>query len=279
MSLVSPGAMLRDAHRGGYAVCAFNVENLEMAQAVIEGAEGLNAPVIVQTTPSTLKYAPASAFVGMIASLAGLSRAPVALHLDHATNLDLVRLCLQAGYTSIMIDGSLLPYEENLALSKEAVLIAGGVPVEAELGTVGGKEDELSSDSMLADPEQAEEFVRLTGVSSLAVAIGTAHGVYKGAPKLDLSLLGRIRALLEVPLVLHGGSGVPTATIRACIAQGISKVNYATDLRIAYTQAVRDWMAVNAEGFDPKLYGRAAREAVRAAVDRLISVSGSEGKA
>lgn len=279
MPLVTLKQMLNDALSNNYAICAFNVENLEMAQAVILSADNLYSPVIIQTTPSTLKYAPPEVFVGMIKSLADLVRIPVALHLDHGSNLEILKHCLTAGYTSVMIDGSLLPFEENIALSKKAVIMSGIIPVEAELGTIGGKEDSLSAGIQYANPNQVNDFVRQTSVFSLAVAIGTAHGVYKGNPKLDLNLLKKIHELVDIPLVLHGTSGVPEDLVRACIRLGISKVNYATDLRIAYTDAIRNWVSKNMNSFDPKQIGNDAKEAVVKIVSDRIRLVGSDGKA
>lgn len=278
MPLVSSKDMLLKAAREGYAVGAFNIENMEIAQAVIEGAVEMNAPVMIQTTSGTLQYAPPEVFYGMVKALADRVSVPIALHLDHGSGLELVQRCRDAGYTSLMIDGSKLPFEDNVDITRKAVTMAEDIPVEAELGTVGGKEDGMEGGIQYTDPAKAAEFVQRTGLSSLAVAIGTAHGVYKGEPRLNIDLLASIHAATPVPLVLHGSSGVPDAQIGACIANGISKVNYATDLRIAYTDAVRAWLAGNS-GFDPKGYGKAAREAVRAVVRDRIALTGSKGKA
>lgn len=279
MPLVSSREMLRKAMREGYAVGAFNVENLELAQAVVNAATKMRSPVMIQTTSTTLKYAPPEVFYGMISALANQSDAPIALHLDHGSGLDLVRRCKAVGYTSLMIDGSKLSFEDNVALSRDAVALAGGVPVEAELGTVGGKEDAHEADILYTDPEKAREFVERTGIASLAIAIGTAHGVYKGVPKLNLPLLEQIHARTSIPLVLHGSSGVPEDTIRACVKEGICKVNYATDLRQTYTSVVRRWLLSNPDAFDPKSYGSAAREAVEQVVCDRMRLVGSEGKA
>lgn len=178
-----------------------------------------------------------------------------------------------------MIDGSLLPFEENVALSRRTVEMAGDTPVEAELGTVGGKEDLHEASMSYTDPAQAEEFVRRTGVYSFAPAIGTAHGIYKSTPKIDLERLSEISARVGVPLVLHGTSGVPDETVRACIECGICKVNYATDLRITFTNAVKAYIAENPNAFDPKKYLGAARAAVTERVRELIRVCGSNEKA
>ena len=279
MPFVTAKEMLKNARAGKYAIGAFNVENMEMAQAVIAAAEELRAPVMLQTTPGTLKYAPPLAFAGMISRMAEKAGVPVALHLDHGNSYDLAAECVREGYTSVMIDGSLLPFEENIALSRRVVEMAGDIPVEAELGTVGGKEDSHEAGVAYTDPAQAEEFVRRTGIFSFAPAIGTAHGVYKAEPRLDLDRLSAIAGRVGVPLVLHGTSGVPDETVRECIRRGICKVNYATDLRITFTRAAQAYIAENPGAFDPKKYLGAARRAVQARVGELIRVCGSDGKA
>ena len=267
---VDTHAMLLDALRGGYAVGAFNVENLEMAMAVVAEAESLSVPVILQTTPGTLRYARPAVFAGMIAPIARAARVPVALHLDHGDSFDLAMEAAGSGYTSVMIDGSKLPFVENIALTRQTVAAVGGLPVEGELGCVGGKEDDHSADNRYTDPLDALRFVRETGVSSLAVAIGTAHGVYAAKPALDLDRLGEIRQKVDIPLVLHGASGLSPEDVRACVRRGVQKVNFATDLRIAYTAGVRVCLK-DEKVFDPKAYGRAGMEAVRAAVREKIS--------
>lgn len=279
MAFVDTKQMLSKAREGKYAIGAFNAENMEMVQAIVAAAEAERAPVIIQTTPGTLKYADAMIFAGQASRLAAAASVPVALHLDHGSSYELAEYCVKQGYTSVMIDGSLLPFEENVALSRRTVEMAGDTPVEAELGTVGGKEDLHEASMSYTDPAQAEEFVRRTGVYSFAPAIGTAHGVYKSTPKIDLERLSEISARVGVPLVLHGTSGVPDETVRACIERGICKVNYATDLRITFTNAVKAYIAENPNAFDPKKYLGAARAAVTERVRELIRVCGSNGKA
>lgn len=279
MAFVDTKQMLSKAREGKYAIGAFNAENMEMVQAIVAAAEAERAPVIIQTTPGTLKYADAMIFAGQASRLAAAASVPVALHLDHGSSYELAEYCVKQGYTSVMIDGSLLPFEENVALSRRTVEMAGDTPVEAELGTVGGKEDLHEASMSYTDPAQAEEFVRRTGVYSFAPAIGTAHGVYKSTPKIDLERLSEISARVGVPLVLHGTSGVPDETVRACIERGICKVNYATNLRITFTNAVKAYIAENPNAFDPKKYLGAARAAVTERVRELIRVCGSNGKA
>lgn len=279
MPFVSTREMLKKAQQGKYAVGAFNAENMEMVQAIVAAAEAEHAPVIIQTTPGTLKYADAMIFAGQASRLAAAAKVPVALHLDHGNSFELAEYCVRQGYTSVMIDGSLLPFEDNVALSRRVVEMAGDTPVEAELGTVGGKEDSHEASVSYTDPAQAEEFVRRTGVYSFAPAIGTAHGVYKSTPKIDLERLSEIAARVDAPLVLHGTSGVPDETVRACIERGICKVNYATDLRITFTNAVKAYIVENPNAFDPKKYLGAARAAVTERVRELIRVCGSNEKA
>ena len=271
--------MLLKAQREGYAVGAFNAENLEMAQAIIAAAEAEASPVIIQTTPGTLKYAGPKCFAGVVSRLARDAKVPAALHLDHGNSYELAEECAREGYTSLMIDGSKLPFDGNVEITRRVVAMACGLPVEAELGTVGGKEDGMEAKPQYTDPAEAAEFVRLTGISSFAVAIGTAHGVYKGEPKLDLNRLSEVRAKVEIPLVLHGTSGVPEDQVRECIRRGICKVNYATDLRIAFTAAVRKALAEMPDAFDPKKYLAEGRRAVEARVRELIRLLGSSGKA
>ncbi|MBR6702029.1 MAG: class II fructose-bisphosphate aldolase [Clostridia bacterium] len=279
MSFVDTKEMLKSAQAGGYAAGAFNVENLEMIQAVISAAEKENSPVIIQTTPGTLAYAPPEAFAGAVRALAEKSAVPVALHLDHGNSFELAARCRDAGYSSVMIDGSLLPFEENAVLSGSVVKEVSPLPVEAELGTVGGKEDTHSADVSYTDPAAAAEFVSRTGIDSFAPAVGTAHGVYKAEPKLNLALLDEIRAAVSVPLVLHGTSGVPDETVRECIKRGICKVNYATELRITFSGAVRKALSDMPDAFDPKKYLGEGRVAVENRVRELIRVCGSNGKA
>lgn len=282
MPLVTTKEMLCRAQQGGYAVGAFNVENMEMVQAVIEAAEEEKAPVILQTTPSTLRYASTGLFHAMAAQLAEKVQVPVALHLDHGNSFALACQAMQSGYTSVMIDGSQLPLEENLRLAQQVTGAAAafGIPVEAELGKVGGKEDDLSVEGdAYTDPQQAQQFAAASGISSLAVAIGTAHGVYHGVPKLDVDRLREIRSVVSIPLVLHGASGLSDDQIRACIQAGICKVNFATELRMAYSGAVKALLQERPDTFDPKAYGAPGRTAVKALVRERMKVCGCTGKA
>ena len=283
MSLVTTKELLLDAQKNGYAVGAFNVENMEMVQAVVAAAEELKSQVIMQTTPSTIKYASPEMFYANVAAAANNASVPVVMHLDHGSSFELAVHAFRAGYTSIMIDGSHSVFEENIAITKSVVDVchAGNVPVEAELGKVGGKEDDLDGGNGggYTVPSEAVEFVEKTGIDSLAVAIGTAHGVYKGTPKLDVERLSEIREVVSIPLVLHGTSGVPDEAVKECIRRGICKVNYATDLRIAFSNGVKEYLAANPDAFDPKKYNAVGREKVKEYVMSKMLVCGSNGRA
>ena len=282
MPLVTSEQLLRDAQRGNYAVGAFNVENMEMVLAVIAAAEELQAPVILQTTPSTVRYAGLELYFANVHAAASRASIPVALHLDHGNSFALAMQALRAGYTSLMIDGSKLDFEENIALTKRVVDAAApnSIPVEAELGKVGGKEDDLECEGDTnTDPKQAEEFVRRTGISSLAVAIGTAHGFYVGTPKLDKERLSEIRKVVEVPLVLHGASGLSDQDVLECIQRGICKVNFATELRAAYTDGIKELLNEKPETFDPKALGKVGMARVKELVKGRMLVCGCDGKA
>ena len=283
MSLVTTKELLLDAQKNGYAVGAFNVENMEMVQAVVAAAEELKSPVIMQTTPSTIKYASPEMFYANVAAAANNASVPVVMHLDHGSSFELAVHAFRAGYTSIMIDGSHSVFEENIAITKSVVDVchAGNVPVEAELGKVGGKEDDLDGGNGggYTVPSEAVEVVEKTGIDSLAVAIGTAHGVYKGTPKLDVERLSEIREVVSIPLVLHGTSGVPDEAVKECIRRGICKVNYATDLRIAFSNGVKEYLAANPDAFDPKKYNAVGREKVKEYVMSKMLVCGSNGRA
>lgn len=277
MSFVTSKQMLLDAQAGGYAVGAFNAENMEMVQAIIAAAEEVKAPVMIQTTPSTVKYASLALYLANVKAEAEKASVPVCIHLDHGSSFELAMQALRTGYTSIMIDGSHSVFEENIALTKRVVdaCAPSGVPVEAELGKVGGKEDDLDGGAGgYTVPEEAKEFAEKTGVDSLAVAIGTAHGVYSGVPKLDLDRLTEIRKLVDIPLVLHGASGLSDDAVRESIRRGICKVNFATELRIAYSDGVKKVLSENPEVFDPKKYGAVGRENVKQLVMNRMKVCG-----
>jgi len=275
------------AKKNHYAICAFNAENLEMVQAIVWGAEEMNAPVIIQTTPSTVKYADCAYFHAIVRVAAENSHIPVALHLDHGTGFDLVCKAIKSGYSSVMIDGSQKSFEENISITKKVVEFGKFIneqrsfyiPVEAELGKVGGKEDDLESvGDIYTNPGDTVEFVRQTGIDSLAIAIGTAHGIYKVQPKLDLDRLSEIKKVIDIPLVLHGATGLSDETIKECVKRGINKINFATELRQTYTNAVREKLNSDANIIDVKVYSEYARNCVKELVKEKIKLSGSAGK-
>ena len=277
MPLVTSEQMLLDAQKNGYAVAAFNIENMEMAQAVTWGAERLCAPVILQTTPSTLRYAGLNYYYAIAKAAAESVSVPVAINLDHGDSYALAMQAFRQGYTSIMIDGSTRIFEENITLTQTVVdaCKTSGIPVEAELGRIGGKEDDLVSGAEgYTLPEEAAVFVERTGANTLAVGIGTAHGVYKSEPKLDVERLSDIRRLVSIPLVLHGASGLSDEAVRECIQRGICKVNFATELRIAFSNGVKQVLRKTPDVFDPKKYMVAGREAVERVVEEKILVCG-----
>lgn len=282
MPLVTSEKMLLDAQRGGYAVGAFNVENMEMVKAVIAAAEELHAPVMLQTTPSTIKYGTLETYFAIVAAEAKKASVPVCLHLDHGSSFELAVQAIKAGYTSVMIDGSGESFEDNIAVSKKVsdVARACGIPVEAELGKVGGKEDDLEAEADTnTDPAEAKEFVERTGVTSLAIAIGTAHGFYVGTPVLDKERVSEIKKVVSVPLVLHGASGLTDEDVRECVERGICKVNFATELRAAYTDAGKKLLAEKPDTFDPKKLGVVGMEAVKELVMGRMKVCGCDGRA
>ena len=272
--------MILKAREGRYAVPAFNAENMEMVQAIVAAAEEMRSPVMIQTTPTTVKYITREMAYAMVKAEADKASVPVALHLDHCENYDDVVAAMKVGYSSVMIDASKIPYEDNVAVTAKVVGAAKafGATVEAELGTVGGKEDGHSADVIYTDPDQALDFATRTGVDIFAVAIGTAHGFYKGEPKLNFELLAKLREMISVPLVLHGGSGVPDEMIRRTIELGISKVNFATELRAAMTAAVREALT-NESLIDPKKFMGPGRKAVFDLCVHKIKLCGSDGKA
>lgn len=304
MALVSGKSLLDKAKKGLYAVGAFNTNNLETTKAIVGAAVELDAPVFLQLSSGALKYG-GFELAGLALAFAKKVPVPVAVHLDHGPSLELARECISFGFTSVMIDGSALPFGSNVLVTKKVVAAARkkGVSVEAELGQLKGREDEVfSAKHSYTDPAAAAKFVSLTGVGSLAVAIGTSHGAYKfkGASRIDLARLGEIAAAVDVPLVLHGASsvpaglvaeanrfgakisgakGVPEHQIRKAVKLGICKVNEDTDLRLAFTAAVRKFLDENPRAYDPREILVPATAAMKAVVMRRILVLGSAGKA
>jgi tagatose 1,6-diphosphate aldolase GatY/KbaY len=277
MALVSTKEILQDAYQNHYAVGAFGAHNLEIIKAVITGAEKMDAPVILQTTPGTIKYVGIHYMKAMVEAAAEKAKVPIAVHLDHGDSFDTVIKCIRAGYTSVMIDGSHLPYNENIHVVKKVVEAAhaANVPVEAELGTIGGVEDDLvveESATLYTDPELAEQFVLETQIDSFAPAFGTAHGMYKQEPKLHFDLLNEIHSRTDCPLVMHGASGVPVESVQHALNYGIAKVNFSTELKDAFAEALRQYIRENPSQNDPRKYFVSASKAVEEIVVEKISM-------
>ena len=304
--LVTNKDLMLPAMQEGYAIGAFNITNLESLLAIVETAVEENSPVIVAVTPSSIEYAGLAYVEKMVEAAAKSAPVPMSLHLDHGKDLETVTECIDVGFTSVMIDGSHLNFEENVALTKKVVNMAHpkGISVEAELGRLAGIEESKVEErrAVLTDPDAAVEFVNQTGVDTLAVAIGTSHGAYKfrGEPKLDFERLKLIRKEVRIPLVLHGASsvpswiiekaikygaelkgakGIPEDHIKKAISFGISKINIDTDLRLAFTGTIREFLAKNPEVFDPRKILDSAKTAMKEVVKNKMHLFGSAGKA
>lgn len=275
MGMARMTELLWEAKKKKCAIPAFNVENMESIQGVMAAAKELDYPVIIQTTPSSVRYGSLRFFAAAVKVLAEENHIRAVLHLDHGSSCELVLEAIEAGYASVMFDGSALPWEENIRCTRRVVEYGRqkGIAVEAELGCIGGKEDDREAGAqILTRPEEAAAFVRETGIDSLAVAIGTAHGFYKGVPRINMDRLKEIHDQVDIPLVLHGTSGVPAETVRECIQNGMCKVNYATDLRQAFTAAVRKALEEDLNTVDPKRYLAAGRDAVTEVVKQRIQL-------
>lgn len=284
MNLVPMAEILQRADEEGYGVGGFNVNNLESLQAIIQAAEEEKSPLILATSEGAIKYMGMDHVIGMVEGFLKNTDLPVALHLDHGGSFDAAMKCIRKGYSSVMIDASKHPFEENIANTKEVVQAAHavGVTVEAELGRLVGSEDEITvteREAAMTDPDEAVEFVKRTGVDCLAVAIGTAHGVYKGDPELDFDRLKAINEKVDIPLVLHGASGVPDSDVQKSIGMGIRKINVNTDFQQAFTAKLREDLADDPELYDPRKYCGPAREAMAEKVKEKIRAFGSNGKA
>jgi fructose-bisphosphate aldolase class II len=283
MVLVTNKEVLDAANEGGYAVGAFNINNMEITQAIVSTASEMNAPVILAASQGAIEYAGIE-YLEVIAKTAAASTdVPVTLHLDHGTDFNVILQCIRHGFTSVMIDGSKLPFEENVALTKKVVDVAHpcGLSVEAELGRLVGVEDQISvseKEAVFTDPDEAVRFVEETDVDSLAVAIGSAHGIYKGEPKLDFERLEKIDKKVDIPLVLHGASGIPEDSVIRAVKLGINKINIDTELRLAFRGAVRK-VVTESDVYDPRKICGPARDAIKEVVRYKIVIFGSENKA
>ena len=285
MGLVTLKEILAGAREAHYAVGSFNFNSYEDAQGIINGAVEKNAPVILMASCGAVKYMGMHQLAGMIKGMAKSVDIPVCLHLDHAEDPAIIKEAILAGFTSVMIDASAKEYEENIEISRSIVQFAKlySCSVEAELGKVGGKEENIVVDEASAtftDPDDVERFVNETGIDALAVAIGTVHGFYKREPKLDFERLEKIRKITDCPLVLHGGTGVPEDDFRRCIQIGMSKINVGTELKKAYTDAVKEALAgLPEKEMDPRKYMGAVKTRCAEVVKHKIDIFGSAGKA
>lgn len=304
--LVTNGDLMVPARRKAFAVGAFNVSNLETVLAVSEAADEEKSPAIMAVTPSAIRYGGLPYLARIVKTAAESSPVPMSLHLDHGEEFEMVSKCITAGFTSVMIDGSHLKFEENIALAKRVVDSAHSkeVSVEAELGRLAGVEEKTveEKEAILTDPDNAEEFVRRTSVDALAVAVGTSHGAYKfkAEPKLDFERLKVISEKVDIPLVLHGASsvpkwmiekaarygaqlegakGIPEENIKKAISLGIAKINIDTDLRLAFTAAVREVLVNSPKEFDPRKILGPARDAMKEVVKGKMRLFGSSGRA
>lgn len=291
MSIVNAKEITMEAAKGKYAVGAFNVTDLAQMEGVIDAAVELKSPVIIQTSVKPVKFLGGDVLVAIYRAIAASAPVPICLHLDHCTEVAFCKKCAEAGYTNIMIDASKLPYDGNVAQTKDVVdhcHKVGPISVEGELGTVGGVEDQIKvaeDEAQLANPRQAVEFVEATGLDIFAPAIGTAHGVYKTKnPKIDFERLGQINRMLngksiKTPLVVHGGTGLPEDYIRRLIEMGGAKFNVSTELKHTLIDAEFEYISAHRDEYDPGKVDVALRDAVRKVVGRWMQILGSTGKA
>ncbi|MCP8967948.1 class II fructose-bisphosphate aldolase [Ectobacillus ponti] len=285
MPLVSMTEMLNKALEGKYAVGQFNINNLEWTQAILAAAEEEKSPVILGVSEGAARHM--SGFKTVVKMVEGLLEdmkitVPVAIHLDHGSSFDKCKEAIDAGFTSVMIDASHHPFEENVETTKKVVEYAHakGVSVEAELGTVGGQEDDVVAEGVIyADPKECAELVKQTGIDCLAPALGSVHGPYKGEPNLGFKEMEEVRDLTGVPLVLHGGTGIPTKDIDRAISLGTSKINVNTENQLSFTKTVREVLANDQEAYDPRKYIGPGREAIKQTVIGKMREFGSNGKA
>jgi fructose-bisphosphate aldolase class II len=307
MPLTTNEELLTRARKGGYAVGAFNMNNLEILQAIVSAGEAERSPAIIAVSEGAIQYAGMPYLISMVRTAAAQTSAPISLHLDHGKDLEVIRSCIDNGFTSVMIDGSEFEFEKNIEVTKKVVEMAKrkGVSVEAELGRLKGIEEKISvseKEAIFTDPQAAEDFVKRTGVDALAIAIGTSHGAYKfkGEAKLDFERLKEIARKVSIPLVLHGASGVPSAVleraerfgaklpgakgipdeaIQKAIGLGISKINIDTDLRLSFVGALREILTTKPDEFDPRKILGPGREAIKQTVQSKMKLFGSSGKA
>ncbi|GGA46042.1 putative fructose-bisphosphate aldolase [Kroppenstedtia guangzhouensis] len=284
MPLVPMTEFLPRAKKEGFAVGQFNMNNLEFVQGIAAAAKEEKSPFIFGVSEGAMRYMGLEYVVAMANIAAEEAGVPVALHLDHGSSFEVAMKCIQAGFSSVMFDGSHHPFEENIRLTKEIVKAAHavGVSVEGELGTIGGVEDDVQVDeaeAALAKPEEAIRFWEETGVDAMAIAVGTAHGMYKGEPKIRFDIIEKVADNIDAPIVLHGGSGVPDQAIQDSIRLGVGKINVNTESQVACTRVVRELLDSKPDMIDPRKYLGPGREAIQATVQAKMRLFGSSGKA
>ncbi|OYD07986.1 class II fructose-1,6-bisphosphate aldolase [Paludifilum halophilum] len=284
MSLVPMTEFLPRAKKEGFAVGQFNMNNLEFTQGIAAAAKEEKSPFIFGVSEGAMRYMGLEYVVAMAEIAAKESGVPVALHLDHGSSFEVAMKCIQAGFSSVMFDGSHYPYEENIRLTREVVKAAHavGVSVEGELGTIGGVEDDVEvdeEDAALAKPSEAIRFWEETRVDAMAIAVGTAHGMYKGEPKIRFDIIDEVAKQIDAPIVLHGGSGVPDSAIQESIVRGVGKINVNTESQVACTNKVRELLDSKPEMIDPRKYLGPGRDAIKETVIGKMRLFGSSGKA
>lgn len=282
-NIINSNYWLQRAQKEGFAVPAFNFHNLETVQVILDTAKRMESPVILAGTPGTYGYGGASELLNLVDAAARVRNMQVVVHLDHHHDLEDIHNKVKLGIRSAMVDGSALPIEENIALTRNAVEICHkyGCSVEAEIGQLVGQEDDLVVESVIdpyTNPDEAVRLVTETGIDSLAIAIGTAHGLYKEEPKLDFARLEKIASMVSIPLVLHGASGVSVKDVQRCISLGITKVNVATELKIAFADALKEVLAQNPKANDPRVYNELPMKAMAEIVEQKINMCKSAGK-
>lgn len=278
--LINPRQELIEARKNKYAIGAFNTSDLEITQAILVAADKEKVPIIVQISPKAIEYAGLDNLVDIVRNEAQKHNVSVALHLDHGKSIETVKDCLKAGFTSVMFDGSDLAFAENVQASREVVTLAKpyNACVEAELGSIGGKEDFVQGKICKTDPNKAQEFVKMTGVDTLAVSIGNVHGIPSDDEKLDFDLLKQIAAQVSVPLVLHGASSTPKEDIKKVIDLGIAKVNIDTDIRMAFSGNLRAFQQTHPDVYDPREILDSAKKAVEKVVQEKIRLFNNRAK-
>jgi fructose-bisphosphate aldolase, class II len=292
--LVHIGRIVNHKILGKYAVPAFNTSDLEMTQGIVRAAEAQKAPIIIQTSVGALEYAGIETLVGLIKSVAHDAKVPIALHQDHCHDFELIKKLIALGYSSVMVDASHLPYEENLKLTKAVVAYAHkrGVWVQAELGRILGNEDwqnVKSGEDLMTDPTQAADFVKETGIDTLAIAVGSVHGIPVDprikkilstlVEHVDIERVKAIRKQIKIPLVMHGASGVPDPQIRAAIKHGVAVFNIDTDLRVAFNKALRENIKKYPQIYDPRKLFKPATDALQAMAEKKLKLMKTSGKA